>query len=81
MCSLFFDRFVLEQLVLDKHVRYILVIYPVVIWALSGNLDKNYDAETPTLNGIFIGKTLKDLKKCNTNIRQRLQNPFTKSTN
>lgn len=57
MCFFLFDRFVLEQLVLDKHVRYILVIYPVVIWALSGNLDKNYDAEKPTRNGIFIGKT------------------------
>uniref|UniRef100_A0A3B4XP38 Uncharacterized LOC111656236 n=1 Tax=Seriola lalandi dorsalis TaxID=1841481 RepID=A0A3B4XP38_SERLL len=46
--------FILENIVLDKHVRYILVIYPVVIWALAGNLDKNYDAESPTRNGIFI---------------------------
>nr|XP_020501909.1 uncharacterized protein LOC109993318 [Labrus bergylta]XP_020501917.1 uncharacterized protein LOC109993318 [Labrus bergylta] len=46
--------FVLENLVLDKHVRYILIIYPVVIWALCGNLDKNYDAESPSRNGIFI---------------------------
>ncbi|XP_037613524.1 uncharacterized protein LOC119480938 [Sebastes umbrosus] len=46
--------FVLENFVLDKHVRYILVIYPVVIWALSGNLDKNFDAESPSRNGIFI---------------------------
>ncbi|KAI3355284.1 hypothetical protein L3Q82_018136 [Scortum barcoo] len=46
--------FFLENVVLDKHVRYILIIYPVVIWALSGNLDKNYDAESPNLNGIFI---------------------------
>lgn len=59
MCFFVFHRFVLEQLVLDKHVRYILIIYPVVIWALSGNLDKNYDAKSPSRNGIFIGKTLK----------------------
>lgn len=42
---------------LDKHVRYILIVYPVVIWALSGNLDKNYDPESPNRNGIFIGRT------------------------
>lgn len=54
-----FYRFVVEQLVLDKHVRYIVITYPVVIWALSGNLDKNYDAKSPSLNGIFIGKTMR----------------------
>uniref|UniRef100_A0A3Q1FKY5 Si:ch211-161h7.5 n=1 Tax=Acanthochromis polyacanthus TaxID=80966 RepID=A0A3Q1FKY5_9TELE len=46
--------FVLENFVLDKHVRYILIVYPVVIWALSGNLDKNFDAQSPSRNGIFI---------------------------
>uniref|UniRef100_A0A3P8TUV3 Si:ch211-161h7.5 n=1 Tax=Amphiprion percula TaxID=161767 RepID=A0A3P8TUV3_AMPPE len=46
--------FVLENLVLDKHVRYILIVYPVLIWALSGNLDKNFDAQSPSRNGIFI---------------------------
>nr|XP_040022816.1 uncharacterized protein LOC120811499 [Gasterosteus aculeatus aculeatus] len=46
--------FVLENFVLDRHVRYILIIYPVVIWALCGNLVKNYDAESPTRSGIFI---------------------------
>ncbi|KAM8731005.1 uncharacterized protein AB9X84_025590 [Acanthopagrus schlegelii] len=46
--------FVLENFVLDKHVRYVLIVYPVVIWALSGNLDKNYNAESPSRNGIFI---------------------------
>ncbi|XP_069015491.1 uncharacterized protein [Embiotoca jacksoni] len=50
--------FVLENLVLDKHVRYICVIYPVVIWALSGNLDKNFDAESPSRNGVFIAVLL-----------------------
>lgn len=51
-----FYRFVVEQLALDKHVRYILTTYPVVIWALSGNLDKNYNPESPDQNGILIGK-------------------------
>ncbi|XP_068438432.1 uncharacterized protein [Clinocottus analis] len=50
--------FVLENFVLDKHVRYILIIYPVVIWALGGNLDKNYDAKSPSRNGIFIAVLL-----------------------
>lgn len=51
-----FHRFALENSILDKHVRYIVVTYPVVIWALAGNLDKNYDAESPSRNGIFIGE-------------------------
>uniref|UniRef100_A0A3Q3WDR8 Uncharacterized protein n=1 Tax=Mola mola TaxID=94237 RepID=A0A3Q3WDR8_MOLML len=46
--------FVVEQFVLDEHVRYIFIIYPVVIWALAGNLDKHY-TKTPSRNGIFIG--------------------------
>ncbi|XP_034002716.1 uncharacterized protein LOC117495542 [Trematomus bernacchii] len=46
--------FALENFVLDKHVRYVLVIYPVLIWALTGNLDKNFDAESPNRNGFFI---------------------------
>ncbi|KAM7390441.1 hypothetical protein PAMA_008548 [Pampus argenteus] len=50
--------FIVENFVLDKHVRYILTIYPVVIWALSGNLDKNYDATSPSRNGIFIAVLL-----------------------
>ncbi|KAK2859503.1 hypothetical protein Q5P01_004123 [Channa striata] len=50
--------FILENFVLDKHVRYILIIYPVVIWALSGNLDKNYDENSSNQNGIFIAVLL-----------------------
>lgn len=57
--NVFAHRFALENFVLDKHVRYVLVIYPVVIWALTGNLDKNFDAESPNRNGFFIGKTPK----------------------
>ncbi|CAJ1082133.1 uncharacterized protein LOC117829253 [Xyrichtys novacula] len=50
--------FILENLVLDKHVRYIIVIYPVVIWALLGNLMKNFDATSPSRNGILIAVLL-----------------------
>ncbi|KAF7669267.1 hypothetical protein LDENG_00203220 [Lucifuga dentata] len=50
--------FITENFVLDKHMRYILIIYPVVIWALCGNLDKNYDANSPSRNGIFIAVLL-----------------------
>ncbi|XP_035981725.1 uncharacterized protein LOC105938412 isoform X2 [Fundulus heteroclitus] len=46
--------FVVENFVLDTHLRYIFIPYVVVIWALSGNLDKNYDASSPSRNGIFI---------------------------
>ncbi|XP_029385517.1 uncharacterized protein LOC115061347 [Echeneis naucrates] len=55
-----FVWFLLENTVLDKHVRYILITYPVVIWALAGNLEKNYDAKSPDINGIFIGWSLTD---------------------
>ncbi|XP_047424350.1 uncharacterized protein LOC124995748 [Mugil cephalus] len=50
--------YILENFVLDKHVRYILITYPVVIWALSGNLNKNFDATSPSDNGIFIAALL-----------------------
>lgn len=51
-------RFFLENTVLDKHVRYILTIYPVVIWALTGVYTKNYDAAAPSSNDIFTGEEL-----------------------
>lgn len=50
--------FILENFVLDKYVRYILIVYPVVIWALAGNLDKNYNPDSPSRNGIFIAVLL-----------------------
>ncbi|XP_023122084.1 uncharacterized protein LOC111565976 [Amphiprion ocellaris] len=58
LCAVLLVWFVLENLVLDKHVRYILIVYPVLIWALSGNLDKNFDAQSPSRNGIFIAVLL-----------------------
>ncbi|XP_035856747.1 uncharacterized protein LOC116037980 [Sander lucioperca] len=47
-----FVWFFLENFVLDKHVRYILTIYPVVIWAVTGAFTKN-NAADPTRNNIF----------------------------
>ncbi|KAK5877858.1 hypothetical protein CesoFtcFv8_025327 [Champsocephalus esox] len=44
---------VLENTVLDKHVRYILSIYPAVIWALTGVFSKNYSAADPSRNNTF----------------------------
>ena len=35
--------FALENTILDKYVRYTLSIYPVVIWALSASINKNWD--------------------------------------
>ncbi|KAL1006235.1 hypothetical protein UPYG_G00069580 [Umbra pygmaea] len=50
--------FVLENFVFEKHVRYILTIYPVVIVALCGNMTKNYDSAAPSRNGYFIAVVL-----------------------
>ncbi|XP_061111962.1 uncharacterized protein si:dkey-29d8.3 [Conger conger] len=50
--------FVMENFVLEKHVRYLLTIYPVVILALSGNMAKNYDAAAPSKNAIFTAVLL-----------------------
>ncbi|KAK1885079.1 putative ammonia channel [Dissostichus eleginoides] len=45
---------VLENTILDKHVRNILSIYPAVIWALTGVFSKNYNAADPSRNNTFI---------------------------
>ncbi|KAM6977669.1 uncharacterized protein FYW47_002448 [Aplochiton taeniatus] len=50
--------FVLENFVFEKHVRYILTIYPVVIVALSGNISKNYNASAPSRTDIFTAVLL-----------------------
>ena len=36
--------FALENTILDKYTRYTLTVYPVVIWALSASISKNWDA-------------------------------------
>lgn len=48
-------RFSVENFVIEKHVRYILTVYPVVIYALSGSLSRNYDAAAPGRNAVFTG--------------------------
>ncbi|KAJ8383300.1 hypothetical protein AAFF_G00222360 [Aldrovandia affinis] len=45
--------FVVENFVLEMHVRYILTIYPVVTWALLGNVAKHYNVATPTRSSVF----------------------------
>lgn len=51
-----FYRFIVETFVFEKHLRYILTVYPVVIVALSGNMTKNYNSADPSRNGIYIGE-------------------------
>ncbi|XP_051734852.1 uncharacterized protein si:dkey-29d8.3 [Ctenopharyngodon idella] len=45
--------FTVENFLIEKHVRYILTIYPVIIYALIGSLSKHYDAAAPGRNAIF----------------------------
>lgn len=49
-------RFILENWVLDRWVRNILTIYPVVIVALVGNVYKHFNPADPTPNAIFMGE-------------------------
>merc|ERR1712212_820239 len=53
LTGVLFLWFVLENGPLDKHVRYIFTIYPVVIWALSGIMSGKYDAADLSRNNIF----------------------------
>ncbi|XP_071341244.1 uncharacterized protein [Trachinotus anak] len=46
-----FVWFMLENTLLDKHVRFILTIYPVVIWAVTGVFTKN--GEVSSRNNTF----------------------------
>jgi len=57
LVTLFLHRFYLENFFLDKHVRYNLTIYPVVIIALTGSTCKNFSFSSPTTNNIFIGES------------------------
>ncbi len=54
--ALFFYRFIVENFVFEKHLRYILTVYPVVIVALSGNMTKNFKSADPSRSGIYIGE-------------------------
>ncbi|XP_059182712.1 uncharacterized protein si:ch211-161h7.5 [Centropristis striata] len=54
LTAVLFVWFFLENTVLDTHVRYILSIYPVVIWAVTGVFTKNYDAASLATNNTFM---------------------------
>ncbi|XP_077391782.1 uncharacterized protein LOC144028550 [Festucalex cinctus] len=57
LCLLFAELvgwFILENWVLDRWVRNILTVYPVVIVALLGNVLKHFDAADPSPNAIFM---------------------------
>ncbi|KAI7809184.1 hypothetical protein IRJ41_001792 [Triplophysa rosa] len=45
--------FIIENFVIERHVRYILTVYPVIIYALIGNLSKHYNAADPGRNAVF----------------------------
>ncbi|XP_013873178.1 uncharacterized protein LOC106524078 [Austrofundulus limnaeus] len=45
--------FILETWVLDRWVRNILTVYPVLIVALVGNVDRHFNPDDPTTNSVF----------------------------
>ncbi|CAL8324621.1 unnamed protein product [Boreogadus saida] len=45
---------VLENWVLERHVRYIVTVYPVVIWALCGAVSSHFDPSAPSQSGLFL---------------------------
>ncbi|XP_070701287.1 uncharacterized protein [Pempheris klunzingeri] len=57
LCILFAEVvawFILENWVLDRWVRNILTVYPVVIVALVGNIWKHFHPDDPTPNAVFM---------------------------
>lgn len=57
LCILFAEVvtwFILENWVLDRWVRYIVTVYPVVIVALVGNILKHFHRADPSPNSIFM---------------------------
>ncbi|KAE8291476.1 hypothetical protein D5F01_LYC11084 [Larimichthys crocea] len=57
LCILFGEVlgwFIVENWVLDRWVRNILTVYPVVIVALVGNIARHYHAADPTTNSVFM---------------------------
>ncbi|MEQ2168858.1 hypothetical protein GOODEAATRI_019012 [Goodea atripinnis] len=57
LCILFAELlgwFILESWVLDRWVRNILTVYPVVIVALTGNVYKHFNPADPTPNSVFM---------------------------
>ncbi|XP_071769152.1 uncharacterized protein LOC139922519 [Centroberyx gerrardi] len=57
LCILFAELvgwFILENFVLDRWVRNILTVYPVVIVALVGNITKHFHPADPSPNSVFM---------------------------
>ncbi|KAF3698863.1 hypothetical protein EXN66_Car014550 [Channa argus] len=57
LCILFAEVvawFILENWVLDRWVRNILTVYPVVIVALVGNIFRHFNLSDPTPNSVFM---------------------------
>ncbi|XP_069090345.1 uncharacterized protein [Pleurodeles waltl] len=50
--------FILENFAFDEYVRYTLTVYPVVICALSGSLNKHFVSSDPGRNNIFLAVLL-----------------------
>ncbi|XP_053316218.1 uncharacterized protein LOC128483922 [Spea bombifrons] len=50
--------FCLENFLFEAYVRYTITVYPVIIVALSGALDKNFKSQSPDSNDIFIAVLL-----------------------
>ncbi|XP_068197443.1 uncharacterized protein [Antennarius striatus] len=46
--------FILENWVLDRWVRNILMVYPVLIFALIGNIARHFNPADPSINAIFM---------------------------
>ena len=45
--------FILENSLFDRYLRYAFAVYPVIIWALSGSLAKNWNNSDPSGVNIF----------------------------
>lgn len=50
------SRFLLENGPLDRWVRNVVTVYPVVIVALVGNIVRHFDPADPTPNCVFMGR-------------------------
>lgn len=60
---------------LDRWVRNILTVYPVVIVALVGNVWKHFNPNDPSANAVFMGKfVMNDIHNCTfTNTSSRVK--------
>ena len=50
--------FALENTILDRYTRFIFMVYPVLIWALTGVLSAHWGKETPNTNPLLTAMLL-----------------------